>query len=150
MLSASFAPSASFHFSLFMSFHGLKAVAIQFSWRGRHVFCSCYYFALASALASFIFHFSFFIFHFSLASSGAEPPSYLSAPSGLQTILLRLSLRPSLFHFSLFVFRFSFFTSLLNATHSHADIYTEAIVLFSPSASAPPCAALPPGCCRCP
>ncbi len=50
-------------------------------------------------------HFSFFVCHSSLYLSGAEPPSYCHAPSGLLISMLSLSL--SLFQF--FIFHFSFF-----------------------------------------
>ena len=47
-------------FLLSMSIHGLKAVAIQFSWRGRQVVCSC--------------KFSFFTFH---ASTPLSTPLFI-------------------------------------------------------------------------
>jgi len=127
-----------------MSFHGLKAVAIQFSWCGRHVFCSCYYFAF--------FHFSLFTFHSSLFTSHELPrlesrgnSIFMAwAPCFLLMLLLRLFLLfmlrlRSAHRFSLFTFLlslslrlrlFSFFTLRFSLLTAHCYLLTSNLNSF--------------------
>ncbi|HQW01189.1 MAG TPA: hypothetical protein PLV75_06245 [Saprospiraceae bacterium] len=80
-----------------MSVHGLKAVAIQFSWRGRQFFPLMYQHTLQSSF--FTFHFSFFTFHFSLFTlhficQGLNPLPTITPLQGFLPILFVFAFFP--------------------------------------------------------